>query len=81
MGGVAIRGRRLVAFEDLGPEAVLELELDDFPAWVVNDCHGGDFYEVAAAPWRRDDLLPEGLRADEAHDIAVHERGGLGGGL
>jgi fumarate hydratase subunit beta len=77
----AIRRRRLVAFGDLGPEAVLELEFHDFPSWVVNDCRGSDFYERAAAPWRRDDLLPPGFGAEEAHDRAVHERGALGGGL
>lgn len=77
----AIRRQRLLAFDDLGPEAVLELEFDDFPAWVVNDCRGADFYERAATPWRRDDLLPPGFGAEEAHDAAIHERGGLGGGL
>ncbi len=38
----AIRSQRIAAFEDLGPEAVRELEVEDFPAWVVNDCHGRD---------------------------------------
>src|SRR5207244_8360423 len=35
----------VVAYEDLGSEAIRRLEVDDFPALVVNDCHGGDLFE------------------------------------
>jgi fumarate hydratase subunit beta len=76
----SVRGQRLVAFEDLGPEAIREIELVDFPAWVVNDCEGRDFYAETIRPWRRDDLLPAELRSEEATDRAIHERGTLGGG-
>jgi fumarate hydratase subunit beta len=34
----------VVAYADLGPEAVLKLEVKDFPATVINDIHGGDLY-------------------------------------
>jgi fumarate hydratase subunit beta len=34
----------VVAYPDLGPEAVLKLEVKDFPATVINDIHGGDLY-------------------------------------
>ncbi len=44
---------RVVAFEELGPEAIYELVLEDFPAWVVNDCYGADHYATVAEPWRR----------------------------
>jgi fumarate hydratase subunit beta len=37
----------VIAFEDLGPEAVYELEVKDFPAIVINDTRGGDLYESA----------------------------------
>lgn len=77
----AITAQRVIAFEDLGPEAVREVDMDDFPAWVVNDCRGRDYYAEAIAPWRRNDMLPDDLRIDEALDRSVHERGGLGGGL
>lgn len=69
-----VRAQRIVAFEDLGPEAIRELELEDFPAWVVHDASGRDFYEETVRPWRRDDLLPDGLAAPEDVD------GALGGG-
>jgi fumarate hydratase subunit beta len=62
LAALQIRGQRIIAFEDLGPEAIRELEVEDLPVWVVNDCEGRDYYEHAVAPWRRDELLPEGLR-------------------
>ncbi|MGH2726232.1 MAG: FumA C-terminus/TtdB family hydratase beta subunit, partial [Actinomycetota bacterium] len=49
---------RVVAFEELGPEAIYELVLDDFPAWVVNDCYGADHYATVAKPWRREPSEP-----------------------
>jgi len=45
----------VVAYEDLGPEAVLRLEVKDFPATVINDIHGGDLYEEGKAKYRRKD--------------------------
>ena len=37
---------RLVAFEDLGPEAIFRLVVQDFPVVVANDCHGASaFFE------------------------------------
>jgi fumarate hydratase subunit beta len=35
---------RMVADEDLGPEAIRMITVVDFPAIVVNDCHGRDLY-------------------------------------
>ncbi|MGC1453819.1 MAG: Fe-S-containing hydro-lyase [Nitrospirota bacterium] len=40
----AIRKAELIAYPDLGTEAVMRLEVEDFPAVVVNDVHGGDLY-------------------------------------
>ncbi len=34
----------VVAYSDLGPEAIYRLELKDFPVLVLNDCHGNDWY-------------------------------------
>ena len=33
-----------VAYEDLGPEAVLRLEIKEMPLVVLADCRGGDLY-------------------------------------
>ena len=40
-----IVGNEVIAYPELGAEAVARLEVKDFPAIVVNDCHGGDLYE------------------------------------
>lgn len=61
LAALRVRAQRVIAFDDLGPEAVREMELEDLPVWVVHDCRGRDFYREAARPWRRDDVLPEGL--------------------
>ncbi len=42
----AVRKARVVAFEDLGPEALYEFQVEDFPAVVVNDSTGWDYYEM-----------------------------------
>jgi fumarate hydratase subunit beta len=34
----------VVAYPELGPEAILRLEVKDFPVTVINDIHGGDLY-------------------------------------
>ncbi|MEJ2366916.1 MAG: Fe-S-containing hydro-lyase [Acidobacteriota bacterium] len=40
-----IKKAEVIAYEDLGPEAVRRLEVEDMPLIVVTDCHGGDLYE------------------------------------
>jgi len=36
----------IIAFEELGPEAIREMEVKDFPLLVINDAHGGELYAV-----------------------------------
>ncbi len=43
----------VIAYEDLGAEAVRRLVVEEFPAVVINDCHGGDAYLGAKLKWRR----------------------------
>jgi fumarate hydratase subunit beta len=40
-----IVGNEVIAYPELGAEAIARLEVKDFPVIVVNDCHGGDVYE------------------------------------
>lgn len=40
-----VKKAELAAFEDLGPEAVLRLEVEDFPATVAYDGRGGDLFQ------------------------------------
>lgn len=42
----------VIAYGDLGPEAVLRLEVKDFPAIVINDIYGGDLYREGKAKYR-----------------------------
>ena len=39
-----IKSAEVIAFEDLGTEAIRKLYVENFPAVVINDCHGGDYY-------------------------------------
>jgi fumarate hydratase subunit beta len=53
IGGIAaltarcVRSTAPVAYSDLGPEAILRLELVDLPLVVVNDTEGRDLYDEA----------------------------------
>ena len=48
-----IQEAEVVAFADLGPEAIYRLTVSAFPAVVVNDLHGGDIYEEGPLLYRR----------------------------
>ena len=39
-----VKQLEVVAYEDLGTEAIRRLLVEDFPAIVINDCWGGDLY-------------------------------------
>lgn len=39
-----IKQAKIIAFPELGPEAIYELEVEDFYAIVINDAKGNDFY-------------------------------------
>jgi fumarate hydratase subunit beta len=49
----AIIRSEVVAYGELGPEALLRLEVKDFPVTVVNDATGRDLYEEGRAQYRR----------------------------
>ena len=57
-GAGALLARRIVANEviawpELGAEALARLEVVDFPAIVVGDCHGGDLYEAGRREYEK----------------------------
>lgn len=39
-----VRSARVVAFDDLGCEAIKELTIEDLPLFVAEDCHGGSIF-------------------------------------
>jgi len=47
-----IKSATVVAFEDLTTEAIRRLEVEGFPAIVVNDCRGGDLLEEGKRQYR-----------------------------
>jgi fumarate hydratase subunit beta len=48
-----VKEAEIIAYEDLGAEAIRCLVVEDFPVVVVNDLHGGDLYEEGRQKWRR----------------------------
>jgi len=69
VGGVAaliaqsVVACEVIAFPELGPEAVQRIEFKDLPTFVINDAVGGDLYEEAAARYARPlDKLDKGDR-------------------
>jgi fumarate hydratase subunit beta len=49
----AIKKAQVVAYEDLGPEAINRLEVENFPVIVVNDTKGNDLYEEGMRKYAR----------------------------
>jgi fumarate hydratase subunit beta len=49
-----IKKSEVIAYADLGAEAVHRLEVEDFPAVVLCDAHGGDLYSSAVQEWELD---------------------------
>jgi fumarate hydratase subunit beta len=43
----------VIAYEDLGPEAVVRLGVVDMPMFVINDIYGNDLYDAGTAQYRR----------------------------
>lgn len=50
-----IRKSEVIAYEDLGAEAVRKIEVEDFPVIVVADDHGGNLYEEAPKKYENPD--------------------------
>jgi fumarate hydratase subunit beta len=49
----AIKKSDIIAYEELGAEALLRIEVADFPAIVINDIYGGDLYEEGKAKYKK----------------------------
>jgi len=48
----SIKKSEVVAYDDLGAESIRRLEVEDFPATVINDIYGGDLYQEGRAKYR-----------------------------
>ena len=49
-----IRKAEVVAYDDLGTEAIRKLEIEDLPVIVVIDQEGNNLYETAVNQWKKD---------------------------
>ena len=56
----AIKGSKVVGFEDLGMEAIYEFEVQDFPVTVAVDSEGKNVHTLAPAVWKKK-IADEGL--------------------
>ena len=52
-----VHSLEVVAYEDLGTEAIRRLEVEEFPVVVCNDIHGGDLLEQGKAQGRQAEVL------------------------
>lgn len=50
----SIKKATVVAYDDLGPEAIRVLTVDNFPAIVANDIYGNDLFEQGRAKYRKE---------------------------
>jgi fumarate hydratase subunit beta len=48
----SIKKAQIVAYEELEAEAILKLEVENFPAIVINDIYGGDLYQERRAKYQ-----------------------------
>lgn len=62
-----------VAYDELGTEALVRLELKDFPAFVALDSQGNDLYEQAPRAWR--EVIAQGEQKGEQIENAPLTRG------
>jgi len=50
----SIKKSEVIAYEELGAEAVRRLDVEDFPVTVINDIYGGDLYQEGKARYQVD---------------------------
>lgn len=48
-----IRKSEIIAYEDLGPEAIRKLRVEKFPVFVINDIYGNDLYRDGLKKYAR----------------------------
>ena len=48
-----IKKAEVIAYEDLGTEAIRKLEVENFPVIVVADCEGNNLYETAIKEYQK----------------------------
>ncbi|KMT22744.1 Fe-S-containing hydro-lyase [Clostridium cylindrosporum] len=54
-----VKSSEIVAYEDLGPEAIRRLYVENLPVIVVIDCKGRNFYEIGQNEYIKQDISEE----------------------
>jgi len=49
----SIKEAKVLAFEDLGPEAIYQLKVENFPVTVIIDSEGNDLYKMGKEQYRQ----------------------------
>jgi fumarate hydratase subunit beta len=49
----SVKSMEVLAYEDLGPEAIHRLQVEDFPAIVAQDAHGGNLFKDGVEEYAR----------------------------
>lgn len=49
-----IKKSEVIAYDDLGPEAIRKMEIEDFPVVVVMDTEGTDLYKISQEMYKKD---------------------------
>jgi len=49
----SVLSSQIIAYEEMGPEAVMRLEVRDMPLFVINDANGNDLYEFGMSEYKR----------------------------
>ncbi|MDE5591661.1 MAG: fumarate hydratase C-terminal domain-containing protein, partial [Helicobacter sp.] len=49
----SIKSYEILAYAELGPEAVARLQVENFPAIVAIDCEGNNFYEMGQTSFKK----------------------------
>jgi fumarate hydratase subunit beta len=47
----SVKEAEVIAYDDLGPEAIRRLVVEDMPLFVVNDTEGGDLFEIGVSQY------------------------------
>jgi fumarate hydratase subunit beta len=48
----AVQSSKVIAFADLGTEAIRELQVENFPVFVANDINGNDIFQMGIAKYQ-----------------------------
>ena len=51
----SVRKSEVIAYSDLGAEAIRRLEVENFPVYVANDTKGNDIYKIGVEKYKVDD--------------------------